>query len=62
MYWLEIRQLLANITPSNLDMSATAITDAVTTLAEAERRFNLNRTEDENFLSEWRIGLPTQKE
>lgn len=26
-----------------------AITEAITTLAEAERRFNLSRTEDETF-------------
>ena len=40
-------------------MSATAITEAITTLAEAERRFNLNRTEDEQYFSEWRTGLPS---
>ena len=39
-------------------MPTTAITEAITTLAEAERRFNLNRTEDEQFFSEWRTGLP----
>jgi len=37
---------------------STAITEAITTLAEAERRFELNRTEDEQFFSEWRTGLP----
>lgn len=35
-----------------------AITDAITTLAEAERRFNLTRTEDEAFFLEWQVGLP----
>ncbi|NJR61507.1 MAG: type I restriction endonuclease subunit R [Cyanobacteria bacterium CRU_2_1] len=35
-----------------------AITDAITTLAEAERRFSLSRTEDEAFFSEWQVGLP----
>ncbi|MGL5922215.1 type I restriction endonuclease [Chroococcidiopsis sp.] len=34
-----------------------AITDAITTLAEAERRFNLSRTEDETFFLEWQTGL-----
>ncbi|MDY6782405.1 MAG: type I restriction endonuclease subunit R [Cyanobacteriota bacterium] len=40
-------------------MSTTAITDAITTLAEAERRFRLHRTEEEDFFSEWRADLPT---
>lgn len=35
-----------------------AITEAITTLAEAERRFNLTRTEDEAFFTEWHSGLP----
>ncbi|HEY9660506.1 MAG TPA: type I restriction enzyme HsdR N-terminal domain-containing protein [Allocoleopsis sp.] len=35
-----------------------AITTAITTLAEAERRFNLVRTEEEAFFLEWQIGLP----
>lgn len=34
-----------------------AITEAITTLAEAERRFNLSRTEDETFFSEWQSNL-----
>ncbi|HAA33375.1 MAG TPA: type I restriction endonuclease subunit R, partial [Cyanobacteria bacterium UBA8553] len=34
------------------------MTEAITTLAEAERRFNLHRTENEQFFSEWRTGLP----
>ncbi|HEY9599362.1 MAG TPA: type I restriction endonuclease [Cyanophyceae cyanobacterium] len=38
-------------------MSTKAITEAITTLAEAERRFNLHRTEDEQFFSEWRTNL-----
>lgn len=36
----------------------TAITDAITTLAEAENRFGLRRTEDEQFFREWFEGLP----
>jgi len=36
-----------------------AITDAITTLAEAERRFNLVRTEDETFFAEWQASLPS---
>ncbi|NEQ26986.1 MAG: type I restriction endonuclease subunit R [Microcoleus sp. SIO2G3] len=39
-------------------MSTRAITEAITTLAEVERRFNLHRTENEQFFSEWRTGLP----
>jgi hypothetical protein len=35
-----------------------AITEAVTSLADAERRFNLSRTEEEAFFAEWRTGLP----
>ncbi len=35
-----------------------AITEAVNTLAEAERRFNLSRTEDESLFLEWQITLP----
>jgi hypothetical protein len=35
-----------------------AITEAITTLAEAERRFNLSQLEDERFFSEWQIDLP----
>lgn len=35
-----------------------AITDAISTLDEAERRFNLTRTEDETFFSEWQTDLP----
>ena len=34
------------------------ITNAITTLAEAERRFHLSRTEAENFFPEWRTNLP----
>ncbi|MGF1602281.1 MAG: hypothetical protein ACFCU8_09730 [Thermosynechococcaceae cyanobacterium] len=36
-----------------------AITEAITTLAEAERRFQLTRTEDELFFPEWSIDLPS---
>ncbi|MEO0376242.1 MAG: type I restriction endonuclease subunit R [Cyanobacteria bacterium P01_A01_bin.17] len=41
-----------------------AITEAITTLAEAEQRFQLTRTEDEAFFSEWSQSLPslTEKE
>lgn len=35
-----------------------AIPEAITTLAEAEQRFNLLRAEDEAFFSEWQTGLP----
>jgi hypothetical protein len=35
-----------------------AITEAITTIAEAERRFNLTRTEDESFFLEWQTMLP----
>ncbi len=35
-----------------------AITEAVKTLAEAERRFNLSRTEEEAFFLEWQMTLP----
>lgn len=35
-----------------------AITEAITTLAEAEQRFQLTRTEDETFFWEWNTDLP----
>jgi hypothetical protein len=35
-----------------------AITEAVKTLAEAERRFNLSRTEEEAFFLKWQMILP----
>jgi hypothetical protein len=35
-----------------------AITEAITTIAEAERQFNLSRTEDEAFFLEWQTQLP----
>jgi hypothetical protein len=35
-----------------------AITEAVKTLAEAERQFNLLRTEEEAFFLEWQMTLP----
>jgi hypothetical protein len=35
-----------------------AITEAISTLAEAERRFHLSRTEDEAFFPEWQLDLP----
>ncbi len=35
-----------------------AITEAITTLAEAERRFGLVRSEDEMLFPEWQMDLP----
>jgi hypothetical protein len=35
-----------------------AITDAIKTLADVENRFNLRRTEDEGFFTEWYENLP----
>ncbi len=35
-----------------------AITDAIQTIAEAERRFGLQRTEDAAFFTEWQTDLP----
>ncbi len=35
-----------------------AITEAITTLAEAEQRFGLQRNEDEDFFTEWWQDLP----
>lgn len=35
-----------------------AITEVITTLAEAEQRFYLTRTEDERFFLEWNTDLP----
>jgi hypothetical protein len=35
-----------------------AITDAITTIAEAEERFHLTRTEDDKFCPEWCTNLP----
>ena len=37
---------------------ASAITEAVKTLADAEQRFELLRTEDDAFFSEWQTNLP----
>jgi len=39
-------------------MTTPAITEVITTLAEAEWLFDLIRTEDERFFPEWRTGLP----
>ena len=39
-------------------MPTIAITDAIKTIAEAERRFGLVRSEEDQFFSEWRVGLP----
>jgi hypothetical protein len=35
-----------------------AITEAITTLAEAEQRFTLTRSDDEQFFWEWFTDLP----
>ena len=35
-----------------------AITEAITTLAEADRRFGLVRSEDESLFPEWQTDLP----
>jgi hypothetical protein len=43
-------------------MPTTTITDAITTLAEAERRFHLHRTEEEEFFPEWYADFPTLTE
>jgi len=37
---------------------ATAITEAITTLEDAENRFGIMRVESEQFFPEWRVGLP----
>jgi len=37
---------------------AIAITEAITTLAEADRRFGLVRSEDETLFPEWQMDLP----
>jgi hypothetical protein len=39
-----------------------AITEAIKTLAEAERRFGLSKTEDETFFLEWQADLPALSE
>lgn len=39
-------------------MPTLAITDAITTLAEVERRFGLVRSEAGDFFSEWQRELP----
>ena len=39
-------------------MPTIAVTEAIKTLAEAERIFNLQRTEDEEFFLEWQTNLP----
>ncbi len=38
---------------------STAITEAIKTVAEAERRFQMSRTEDETFFPEWQTGSST---
>jgi hypothetical protein len=45
-------------------MVQTAITKSITTLNEVEAKFNLRRTEDEQFFTEWFADLPelTQEE
>ncbi|MBW4525408.1 MAG: hypothetical protein KME18_09475 [Phormidium tanganyikae FI6-MK23] len=39
-------------------MTQTAISKAMTTIAQAEQRLGLSRTEDEQFFLEWQVGLP----
>lgn len=39
-------------------MSLTAITQKITTLREAEQRFNLVQTVDPDFFTEWQVDLP----
>ena len=39
-------------------MPTIAVTEAIKTLAEAERIFNLQRTENEEFFLEWQTNLP----
>ncbi len=39
-----------------------AITEAITTLGEAEQRFGLSRNEDDNFFTEWQQDLPVLTE
>ncbi len=39
-------------------MPTIAITDAIKTLAEAERRFGLVRSDDDDFFPEWQVDLP----
>ncbi|MEL6248457.1 MAG: hypothetical protein AAFR15_10640 [Cyanobacteria bacterium J06627_15] len=36
----------------------TAVTQAITTLAEAEQLLNLSRSEDASFFTEWQQSLP----
>lgn len=36
-----------------------AITEAITTMAEAERKFGLRQNEDRDFFTEWQQDLPT---
>jgi hypothetical protein len=43
-------------------MVITAITQAITTLKIAEEKFSLQRTEDEQFFTEWQTNLPTLTE
>lgn len=43
-------------------MSLTAITEVITTLTEAEQRFNLKRTEDRGFFPEWQTELSSLTE
>lgn len=38
-------------------MTQTAITKRITTIAKAEKQFNLVRTADVNFFTEWRENL-----
>jgi hypothetical protein len=39
-------------------MQTIAVTDAITTIAEAEKRFGLSRSESPDFFPEWNHKLP----
>ncbi|MER3432941.1 MAG: type I restriction endonuclease subunit R [Leptolyngbya sp. ERB_1_1] len=43
-------------------MTQTAISKAIVTIAQAEQRFGLSRTEDELFFPEWQTALPELQE
>jgi hypothetical protein len=42
-------------------MQTLAVTEAVTTIAEAERKFGLSRSESKDFFTEWYDELPAMK-
>jgi hypothetical protein len=39
-------------------MQGLAVTEAITTIAEAEKRFGLSRSESQDFFTEWHEQLP----